>query len=552
MRQSGTSRATLGELVDDVGATFFEGIVGTVDPQRAVADVVIHDADDESTSPDAVVLGVGLHDSATIAATIEKLAPAHPAALVVREPVSALEPVAATAAAHGIPILALTRAAAWGQVAAVLRTVVVESRTPHEPGAATLGGLVLGDLFGAANAIAALVDAPIIIEDRRGRVLAFSGRQDEADRSRVESILGRQVPEATLRAQMSKGVFRELYASDGPIWVEPGTHEAQTMGRTVIAVRAGGEVLGSIWVAVAEPLSPERTQALIEGAQLLALHLLQHRAGADATRRARVGLVGDLLTGGDAALDAAARLGLAHGPVLVAALATPASGPAEGDGQGVDAATRTAERQRLADAFAMHLDVVIPGGATALQGEVTYAVVPAVSADPVASVMRVAEEFLGRISSPLAPVIAIGSPVEGVAELPRSRAEAQRVLRVLLAAGSSPPVASLREVQTEAVLAEIRDLMRERGEPVLGSLTALRAHDAERGGHLVATLQAWLEAFGDVGLASAAVFVHPNTFRYRLRQAAKIAGIDLSDPDDRFAAMLQLRLDEPGPTPGTR
>ncbi|MFC9461851.1 helix-turn-helix domain-containing protein, partial [Streptomyces sp. NPDC056983] len=32
------------------------------------------------------------------------------------------------------------------------------------------------------------------------------------------------------------------------------------------------------------------------------------------------------------------------------------------------------------------------------------------------------------------------------------------------------------------------------------------------------------------------------TFRYRLRRAAEIAGMDLNDPEKRFAAMLELRV----------
>jgi DNA-binding PucR family transcriptional regulator len=38
------------------------------------------------------------------------------------------------------------------------------------------------------------------------------------------------------------------------------------------------------------------------------------------------------------------------------------------------------------------------------------------------------------------------------------------------------------------------------------------------------------------------VFVHPNTFRYRLRRLAEVGGLDLTDTDARFTAMLQLRL----------
>ena len=42
--------------------------------------------------------------------------------------------------------------------------------------------------------------------------------------------------------------------------------------------------------------------------------------------------------------------------------------------------------------------------------------------------------------------------------------------------------------------------------------------------------------------ASASQFVHANTFRYRLRRVQEVSGLDLDDPDARFAAMLQLRM----------
>ena len=38
------------------------------------------------------------------------------------------------------------------------------------------------------------------------------------------------------------------------------------------------------------------------------------------------------------------------------------------------------------------------------------------------------------------------------------------------------------------------------------------------------------------------VFIHPNTFRYRLRKLSERADLDLADPDTRFSLMLQLRL----------
>ena len=187
----------------------------------------------------------------------------------------------------------------------------------------SLGGLPSGDLFAVANAIASLLDAPITIEDRSSRVLAFSGRQDEADASRVETILGRQVPERYSRILNERGVFRELLPQRpaGVHRARPDGQDAFSMPRVAIAVRAGDEVLGSIWAAVPGPLSEERAEALRDAAKLVALHLLRVRAGADVQRRLRADLLSSALEGGAGAREALDRLGLAGQPLMVLGVA---------------------------------------------------------------------------------------------------------------------------------------------------------------------------------------------------------------------------------------
>src|SRR6202035_4795570 len=124
--------------------------------------------------------------------------------------------VLAASARNRIPVLGLTQSASWLQLAAILRSVLAQDEV-GEIGQELLGGIPSGDLFALANAVAALLDAPVTIEDRSSRVLAFSGRQDEADPSRVETILGRQVPERCSRLLVERGVVRELYRSDQPV-----------------------------------------------------------------------------------------------------------------------------------------------------------------------------------------------------------------------------------------------------------------------------------------------------------------------------------------------
>ena len=103
-------------------------------------------------------------------------------------------------------------------------------------------------------------------------------------------------------------------------------------------------------------------------------------------------------------------------------------------------------------------------------------------------------------------------------------------------------MARVADVYAEALVLEMRDLVLSRHDQVAGPVARLFAYDEQHHANLVETFRAWLDHLGDIASASRAVFVHQNTFRYRLRRVGEVSGIDLSDPDARFAAMLQLRI----------
>ena len=103
-------------------------------------------------------------------------------------------------------------------------------------------------------------------------------------------------------------------------------------------------------------------------------------------------------------------------------------------------------------------------------------------------------------------------------------------------------VARLEDVQVEALILELRDLVAARGDRPTGSLARLIEYDRKHQSNLVETLQSWLDAFGNVTAAADALFLHPNTFRYRLRRVAEVGELNLADPEERFVAMLQLRM----------
>ncbi len=536
-------RASLRRVLDDLGHTLLDLVHGEVDAMADVGGVVIYDALDEPVYPPrALVLGVGL-DADRIAPLVHTLSEHGAVALVVRAPVTLDEPTRRAVDGAGVAVLGLARGATWVQLAALVRSLLADGDI-GEAERESIGGLPSGDLFAVANAIAALLDAPVTIEDRSSRVLAFSGRQEEADASRAETIIGRQVPERYARILTERGIFRDLYRDDRPVVVDPVILDAEgiTTQRIAIGVRAGDEVLGSVWAAMDGPLTPERAAGLRDAAKLVALHLLRIRAGADVQRRLSTELVGTALEGGLGARDALSRLGLFGQRVTVVGAALVPDSLAEPSARAEQ--LLIADQQRFADALAVHLSAVRPGAAVALVGDVAYGIFPA-AGDVETSEERaaaMAHDFLDRVGGRMPAVVAVGPPAADIAAIAQSRSTVVRILRVLRQTRGSARVARVADVQLESLVLELRDLAASRGDGPMEPIARLIAYDERHDAQLVPTLQAWLETFGDVAAASAAQFVHANTFRYRLRRVQEISGLDLEDPDARFAAMLQLRM----------
>ena len=547
-------RASLGRVLDDLGDSLLELVAGDPAHDGEIGGIVIHDPDDEPVQPPAaLVLGVGVPPPA-LPGLVRSVGRQGAVGLIVRAPV-AMSPTLDTAVREaGLALLGLRRGATWGQLTALLRSLLAEGDIgPAE--AESIGGLPSGDLFAVANAVSALLDAPVTIEDRSSRVLAFSGRQDEADSSRVETIIGRQVPERYARTLTELGVFRQLYRDHLPVVVDPADLGADTVSkqRVAIAVRAGDEVLGSIWAAMDGEVTAERSAALQDSAKLVALHMLRVRAGADVQRRLRTDLVSTALEGGVGARDALSRLGLAGKQVVVlaAALRAEHSGvrlssdlPA-GSIPG-ETSDQTGALERLADALSVHLAASVPGSAVAVVGGIAYGLLPVGAgtqgSEPEQRAGRLAEEFCERVGSRLPLVVGVGGVGDDVRGVTESRATATRALRVLREGHAVRRVARLPDVHAQSLLLELRDLAAARGERPVGPVARLLEYDEQNDSDLAESLEAWLDALGDIRAAATALFIHPNTLRYRLRRLEEVSGLDLADPEQRFAAMLQLRI----------
>jgi hypothetical protein len=527
MPDKSLTRIRLQRLVDDLGSTLLKIVepAGALDTD--VTGVTIFDPHDEPpVCAGELVLGVGLRDETQTSEVIARLAPAKAAALVVKGNVSLA--LRERAWDQGVPLIALTPSASWFHLAVLLQALLerwlVIDGDQHGTSSA-------GDLFAFANAVSTLVDAPITVEDQASRVLAFSGRQEEADPGRIETVLGRRMPQGTRRMLQESGVFRELHRSRDPIYV-PGPDES-VLPRVAVAIRAGEEVLGSLWAVVREPWPEDRMRALATAADMAALHLLRRRSALDLERRLNAELLQAVFDGGQDAVEAASRLGLREGSLCVLA----------GQPLGVESADHELASRHLAISLSLHLRAIHPRSAVAWFGGFVYAVISVAGCGTQEQALRrvhaTASDFVSRMGDRNPAVIGVGGPVPTRSLLGRARAEAESTVRVLREGGRGG-AACFDDVFLETVLDKLDDVLAGEDQRPRGPVARLLAYDEANGADLTTSLRAYLDAFGDVIAAAAVTGVHPNTFRYRLRRIREVGDLDLDDPRSRLAALVQL------------
>ena len=241
--------------------------------------------------PGDLVLGVGVESAEAAADLVRRAATAGAGGVVLRRTIARRRTVRDRARRSDIALVELAEQASWAHLVWLLRGVI--DRAAVGPGRRD-DAPVQDDLFALADAAAALVDAPVTIEDAQSRVLAYSSRQDLADPARVSTIVGRRVPDEVLATFRAQGVFRRLARSSDPVFV-PASRG--TKARLVIPVRAGGEWLGSIWAVVEERPPAAVVSELVQTSSVVALHLLRLRAQADLSRRVAADRLRGVLSG---------------------------------------------------------------------------------------------------------------------------------------------------------------------------------------------------------------------------------------------------------------
>jgi DNA-binding PucR family transcriptional regulator len=142
------------------------------------------------------------------------------------------------------------------------------------------------------------------------------------------------------------------------------------------------------------------------------------------------------------------------------------------------------------------------------------------------------------------PVV-VGPAVPSLDEATESARAALAGYRAAPAWPSAPRPVAAADLLPERALAGDAEARRILRQGVYGALT-------RAGGELLETLDAFFAAGGVLESAARALYVHPNTVRYRLRRVGEVTGFMPLAPRDAFALRIALtigRLDPSVPAP---
>ncbi|NYJ19740.1 PucR family transcriptional regulator [Glaciibacter psychrotolerans] len=475
-----------------------------------------------------VLLGIGLHPTEAKTLEVVRESARHGfGAIVIKSLSLSLSSIAALADAEGIALLVADDELDWRQLDALISSALRSAPDSNTE----LSGLAIGDLFALANAIAALVGGATSIEDLQERVLAYSTVPDQPiDEDRRVGILGRQVPFLPENAEQYAAVFR----APGALWVS-GVRPA--LDRVAVAIRAGAQPLGSIWVVDATgDIDADALGALERAADIAALHLLRARNAADLARQQRGALLRRLLEGGEDSKLIVEQLGLDTAGSFIAVGFQPQFA-AGGD---------EPRMGRLIDLIAMQCEAHQHGTECVVLGNTVYSLFTGAAAADVAGIQSMAERLVARAASALRLEVraALGSTVATVGEISRSRHDADLVLLLLANHQTVVSVASAHEARSRLTLLELSQVFRDTPRLLSPHASAVLDCDSRTGSDYAGTLRTYLDSARDSAVTASRLSVHQNTLRYRLRRAEELFGIDLGNPDDTMTLWLSLRVVE--------
>jgi PucR C-terminal helix-turn-helix domain len=424
-----------------------------------------------------------------------------------------------------VPMLTCPPGTPWAELVGRVRAVLATS----DPDSTT-GSLELPhrDLVLLANTVAERVGGSITIFSRQQEVIASSRVRPDDDPLRRQAVLDQHGPRWYREHLRTKGVYARLWSGDEVIDV-PAVPEKQVSRRLAVAVRAGDEILGSLWAAEgSSQLAPDATDTLRQAAHAAAVRLLELHEQGRAARRADEEAARTVMAGRGGVEAACTQIGADAGLMCSVIALEPTHDT------GISA-------RRLCEAAALHSAAFRWTAAAVPRGERRTDLLVCNLADTsLAPVHRMMETFARDCEHTLLGSLRIGiGPVVPLDQAAQAAVTADLVLQALRRRAASG-VATGEEMWASVGLIRLSARIQEHSLPSQ-PLQRLQDADAKHRSDLVSTLEAYLECLGDVAVAGKRLNVHTNTVRYRLRRIKEVGGLDLDDPDQRLLIWLQLR-----------
>ncbi|WP_067183082.1 PucR family transcriptional regulator [Microtetraspora niveoalba] len=369
----------------------------------------------------------------------------------------------------------------------------------------------MADLQRIVDDLAARLDRPLLLEDGRQRVIAYSEQDGPMDDVRRDSILRRHTtPEvrAFLRAA-------GIHEAAGPLRT-PGAAGLGLLPRVCVPVPHDGRPLGFLWFLDVDPAMTDAEIAVAAAAAPELALILFHESLASglASRRELEATMGLLRGEAEAARTLIEAGAFPRAAPVTVAVARPLAAEAD------EALRLTLERgllavrRRLAGHHPLH------------QVRFDHAVLLT------AGTAAFPEEMRAALGTPV--LIGIGAPRPTLARAVESYEEALHAAEV---AAKVPELGHSAEWSRLGVYRMLTRVPHDNLHPGLERLLDDAQHRP-----LLETLETYLDLAGNAQATSRRLRLHRTSLYYRLQRVEELAGTDLRDGVERLSLHLSLKL----------
>jgi hypothetical protein len=370
------------------------------------------------------------------------------------------------------------------------------------------------DLQRTIDELATRLSRPVLLEDRRQQVIAYSEQTGLMDEVRRESILRRHTTAEVRQWLRAEGIFE----SRAPLHI-PAAPDLGLLPRVCVPAWHDGRLLGFLWLIDASPPMSDREVGIAARAAAgVALTLFHNDLVSGLTsRRELEAVTGVLLGDGDEARSAAQVLietgDFPQTDPVTAIVLRPLGEPGEAQRLALEQGL-LAVRFRFVARHPLHLvrydHAVLLCAGTPVDADEVHAA----TAVPV--------------------VIGIGRPRPRLADAAQSYVEARHAAEV---AARIPGIGRTGDWSSLGVYRMLTKVPPAEGHAGLERLLADPQHLP-----LVETLETYLDLAGSAVATARALRLHRTSLYYRLQRVEKLAGTDLKSGDERLILHLSLKL----------